>query len=297
MNRPEYKKWMSNIEVQKKLVPVRELQSVLLELLLVIDRVCVENNLRYYLFYGTLLGAVRDGGFIPWDDDADIVMPRADYEKLLYLPEEKWPSGYFLQSPYSEKNGRFAFAKLRKKGTTCIDPHHRHIRMHQGIFLDIFPMDETGKWSVLLWNVPRFFERMAALKCARLPESMKLFKPFKWIWEFFTPSASCFNRIGNFFARCLSYRGGRYLDTFSTDRSSRASAGWKVDLFEPHKRVSFEGHELSVPKCSEEILGAYFGAWQEWPPEEERKPIHSDGGVIDTERDYTEYLKDCCHVW
>ena len=61
MNRSENIKWLSDIEVQNGLAPVRELQSVLLELLLVIDRVCVENNLRYYLFYGTLLGAVRGG--------------------------------------------------------------------------------------------------------------------------------------------------------------------------------------------------------------------------------------------
>lgn len=296
MDRPEYKAWLSRKEVQKVLAPVKELQKVLLELLLVIDHVCTENNLRYYLFYGTLLGAVREGGFIPWDDDADIVMPRDDYEKLLHLSKETWPKGYFLQSPYSDKNGRFAFAKLRKDGTTCIDPHHRHIRMHQGIFLDIFPMDETGVRSSLLWNVPRLFERMAALKCARLPESMKWLKPIKWIWEALAPSSSCFNRMGNFFARLLSCKGGRYLDTFSTDRSARARAGWKVDLFEPSNRICFEGHRLSVPKCSEKILDGYFGNWQDWPSEKDRAPVHSDGGVIDTERDYSEYLKEDCHV-
>lgn len=150
MSREDHQKWLARPDVQKKLAPIIKVQKVLLELLSVIDGICRENNLRYYLFYGTLLGAIRDGGFIPWDDDADVVMPREDYEKLLSLPVSKWPDGYFLQSPYSEKYGRFAFSKLRKNNTACIDPHHRHIKMHQGIFLDIFPLDSIGESTVML---------------------------------------------------------------------------------------------------------------------------------------------------
>lgn len=293
MNRQEYEKWLSNAEVQKKLEPIKKLQGVLLELLSVIDQVCAENNLRYYLFYGTLLGAVRDGGFIPWDDDADIVMPREDYEKLLSLPVSKWPDGYFLQSPYSEKYGRFAFAKLRKNGTTCIDPHHRHIKMHQGIFIDIFPLDNVGEFTTLLWVVPRVFERLAAFKCARIPETMRWAKPVKAIWEKIAPPSSYFNRAANVVARILSKKNGsRYLDTFNPVRASDMRAGNLRNLFEPARRINFNGLSLSIPRCSEEILYARYGSWQEWPAVEDRIPIHSEGGVIDTERDYAEYLRE-----
>ena len=295
--RLEYDRWLAAPDVKRRLAPVKKLQGVLLEMLTVIDKVCDENGLKYYLIYGTLLGALRHGGFIPWDDDADIVMPREDYEKLLRLPKNKWPSGYFLQSPYSEKNGRFAFAKLRRDGTTCIDPHHKHIKMHHGIFVDIFPMDRMKNRSTLLWTVPRFFERMAALKCARLPNSMKSLKPLKWIWEVIAPPASSFNKMGNFFARFLSRKNGdRYLDTFAPDREEKIRAGWKVDYFEPARRINFKGCQLAIPKCSEEILRAYYGNWRDWPPEEDRAPVHSEGGVIDTEKDYTEYLKEDAYV-
>ena len=81
--RLEYDRWLAAPDVKRRLAPVKKLQGVLLEMLTVIDKVCDENGLKYYLIYGTLLGALRHGGFIPWDDDADIVMPREDFEKFI----------------------------------------------------------------------------------------------------------------------------------------------------------------------------------------------------------------------
>ena len=97
-------------------------------------------------------------------------MPREDYRKLIRLPQSKWPEGYFLQSPYSDKNSRFVFAKLRKNGTACITPNHAHIKMHHGIFVDIFPLDETrfNGWS--FWWIPRFFDRLCCVLLRKTAE-------------------------------------------------------------------------------------------------------------------------------
>ena len=200
MDSEEISMWLAKPEVQEKLAPIKRLQGVLLELLLVIDKVCSENGLSYCLFYGTLLGALRHRGFIPWDDDADIIMPRGDYEKLLHLPATSWPNGYFLQSPYSDKYSRFAFAKLRKNGTVCTCDDHAHIKMHQGIFVDIFPLDQaTGRSVKYLWRIPRVFERLAALSCVRLPNRYKWLSVVHKMWKScFSPSF--FSRIGNFIA-------------------------------------------------------------------------------------------------
>ena len=292
MQNQEYENWLYSSAVQKKLEPVKKLQDVLLQMLVVIDKVCNDNGLQYSLFYGTLLGAIRHEGFIPWDDDADIVMPRDDYEKLLKLPKSAWPEGYFLQSPYSEKGSRFAFAKLRKDGTTCLCEDHAHIKMHHGIFVDIFPLDRTTsrkKW--LLWKIPRVFERATAFSCARLPTSMCWLKPLQKVWmRIFSPSF--FSRVANVIARNISGKGGVFLDTFQPDRSNVVAKGYTASLIFPVYRRAFEGNDLCVPCQAEELLESIYGNWKVIPSEEKRIPIHSKGGVIDTERDYSCYKKN-----
>jgi lipopolysaccharide cholinephosphotransferase len=101
-------------------VTVREHQAALYELLCEFDRICRKHGIRYTLFAGTLLGAVRHGGFIPWDDDADVLMLREDYEKFLEVaPTETDPDQFFVQKEYSEHWPMF-FSKLRLQGTACV---------------------------------------------------------------------------------------------------------------------------------------------------------------------------------
>lgn len=290
MNMSEYEAWMSRSDVQEAYAPVKKMQGVLLEMLEVFDRICDENGLRYYLFYGTQLGALRHKGFIPWDDDADVVMPRDDYEKLLRLPSAKVPRGYFLQSPYSEHMGRFCFAKLRKDGTTCICKDHQHIKMHQGIFVDIFPLDEPARGCKgLMWTLPRMLDRVTAFTCANLPRKVSFLRPIQWVWQkIFTPSF--FARVANAMARILSGQSGVYMSTFCTNRTAGEKKGWNKKLFDPPRRVWFEGFELNVPNKSEVLLEQRFGNWHEFPPEKYRWPIHGEGGIVDVSRDYREYL-------
>lgn len=291
MNMSEYNAWMAREDVQKAYAPVKVMQGVLLEMMQALDRICTENGLRYYLFYGTQLGAFRHQGFLPWDDDADVVMPREDYEKLLHLPKEKIPSGYFVQSPYSEKYGRFCFAKLRRDGTTCICKDHRHIRMHQGIFVDIFPFDEPARGCrVLMWWLPRVMDRVTAFTSANLPRKISILRPVQWVWQkVFTPSF--FARMANAMARLLSGSSGIYMSTFCTNRTTGERKGWDKTLFDPPRKILFEGVELNVPNKSEQLLDQRFGNWHELPPEKYRWPVHGDGGVIDVNKDYREYLR------
>ena len=284
--------WLRRDDVAANLKSVRRLQNVLLDMLRVIDDVCSVNGLRYYLFYGTLLGAMRHKGFIPWDDDADIVMPRADYDKLLRLPKSKWPDGYFLQSPLSEKYGRFVFAKLRKDGTTCITPEHRNIKMHQGIFVDIFPLDEARGNGLGLWTLPRFFERLTAFSCVDISQRRKgvILRSLQKAWQKLMPAPSFFARLANLAAKLMSGHSGVYLDTFNTDRIKPARKGFAKALFNRPLRTEFEGIMLNVPTGAKEILSAWYGNWEVWPPETARVPVHSKDGIIDVEKDYTYYL-------
>lgn len=111
------------------------------KLLDVFDQVCKRNNLKYSLFAGSLLGAVRHNGFIPWDDDIDVAMLREDYNKLLLLPSSEFEAPFFLQTPETDPGYHKAFTKLRNSNTTEIPYKDAIFNCNHGIFIDIFPLD------------------------------------------------------------------------------------------------------------------------------------------------------------
>lgn len=120
-----------------------DLQLKLLEMLKWFDGFCRENDLRYYAVGGTLLGAVRHGGFIPWDDDIDLALPRPDYERLGRLMENRRFGNYILESPKTaDKCFCYPFSKLYDCSTTLVE--NKRQPMTRGIFLDIFPFDGIG---------------------------------------------------------------------------------------------------------------------------------------------------------
>lgn len=121
---------------------LRSLQLTQLEILKLFADFCFEHKLLWQIAAGTLLGAVRHRGFIPWDDDIDVIMPRKDYELLLRLGD-KFPNQVFLQHKKTEPNCPFLFSKLRLNNTLFKERYYQHIDMHHGIFIDIFPYDRV----------------------------------------------------------------------------------------------------------------------------------------------------------
>ena len=115
----------------------KKIWAVLLDLLIKFDSVCKKHNLSYCFTDGSLLGAVRHKGFIPWDDDLDVSMPRADYEKLQSLDYE-FDNPYFLQTPYTDKGCFYSFVKIRNKNTTGLSKAFMYQGFNDGLFLDVF---------------------------------------------------------------------------------------------------------------------------------------------------------------
>lgn len=118
-----------------------ELQKKIFEVMKVFDRVCRENGLQYYMLGGTMLGAIRHKGFIPWDDDADFGLPRNDYERLLALPKTAFPEGFCLRHFSGENSIPYAFARLEDESTTLIEARRSGNGYVGGVYVDIFPLD------------------------------------------------------------------------------------------------------------------------------------------------------------
>ena len=119
----------------------KQIWNIELELLFKLDEVCKKYNLRYWLDSGTLLGAIRHHGFIPWDDDIDLVMPRCDYDKLVKISKQEFTEPYYFQIINNDPNYAGIHAKIRNTNTTAIFKSWLFTDVNQGIFIDIFPLD------------------------------------------------------------------------------------------------------------------------------------------------------------
>ena len=130
----------------KELSPAqfRKMQLTELDMLVDFDRVCRKNDINYVLFGGSLLGAVRHKGYIPWDDDADIAMLRQDYDKFKAIaPKELTSTICYFQDHDTDPFYRWGYGKLRRTGTEYIRVGQEHLKCKTGIFVDVFPMDDV----------------------------------------------------------------------------------------------------------------------------------------------------------
>ena len=118
---------------------VNAVHQRILQILLAVDNTCRQHQLRYYIWAGTMIGAVRHKGFIPWDDDLDIAMPRPDYDRLIRHAKEWLPQQFELVSAETDAVYPLPFAKIQDSNTTLIE--RMHLRYRGGIYIDVFPID------------------------------------------------------------------------------------------------------------------------------------------------------------
>lgn len=121
----------------------RKLQLLELDMLVELDRVCRANNITYQIWGGTQLGAVRHKGFIPWDDDADVIMLREEYDKFRRVANQLDPDICFFQDHDTDPEYRWQFGKLRRTGTKYIRLGQEHIKCKTGVFIDVLPLDDV----------------------------------------------------------------------------------------------------------------------------------------------------------
>ena len=156
---------------------LRQLQIIQLEILLELDRICKKHNIQYSLAYGTLLGAVRHQGFIPWDDDMDVFMLRKEYDRFCEIcVDELDKTRFYLQTHFNTAGYRWGYAKMRRNSTEYIRKGQEHLQYPSGVSIDVFPLDSVPDRKILrpFFNFACFLTRKflwseAGKKCESNP--------------------------------------------------------------------------------------------------------------------------------
>jgi len=269
-----------------------DLQSVEYNLLLEFDRVCKKLDLRYFLSSGTLLGAVRHSGFIPWDDDIDVLMFRKDYDRFLkFAPAEIGPR-YFLQTNESEKEYPFPFAKLRDSETTLIEKEVRDLNINQGIYIDIFPLDgiPTNKLLRNLGWVPlSIIGYLSLFKKVRKQTPHKLGIMFKILDSIIPIKAWTLSRMYVSLCKMCDVDKAKFVAFSSWPDYPFDLIVYRKSLFEETVVLNFHGRLFPAPSGYDELLKQLYGDYMVLPPEEKRNSHHRNV-QIDTTKSYREYV-------
>ena len=254
-----------------------------------IKRLCDKHNIKYFIIAGTLLGAIRHGGFIPWDDDMDVGMLREDYEKFLKVAKTELGADFFLQTPETDKNYGLPFAKILLNGTLLVEATAGS-NAKKGIFVDVFPFDVAPENEAERENHNKktyFYKRLLLAKlnynvCAKndyvkraVYFVLKIMSAFYSHDKLVNKLESEITRYNNSKTEDIVNIGGAY-----GYKKETIKADWVRDTVE----IPFEDMTISAPVDYIKYLETFYGDYMTPPPEDKRYNRHSV-----TELDFGKY--------
>lgn len=266
----------------------RNLQLKILEMVKDIDDVCKKNNINYYLAYGSCLGSVRHDGFIPWDDDFDIILKFKDYEKFIEACKKDLnPEKYFVQTLDTDPNYYLSFAKIRNIQTTLIEENNKFEEMVNGVYIDVFPLVgyPTSKVKQLILKINRAFVLSANINVIN---NKFLYNIFKLLLKIFGKS----NIIKYCTKQCTKYDCDNCTDLLSVFDGD----GIKVNLTS-NKILGtplykdFEDIKLPIPQKYDDYLKNIYGDYMQIPTQEQIKRSTHTPYILDLDHSYEEYKK------
>lgn len=262
---------------------LRKVQLAQLEIAKDIKRVCDDNNINYFLDSGTLIGAARHKGFIPWDDDLDIGMLRDDYEKFLKVAPEQLGDSYFLQTWDNDKGFAYPFAKVRKLGTRYIEAVSQRSNAHNELFVDVLPYDfwpvgykKQRKNHLMIY----FYSNILYMKCKMTPwlrhkNINRLLCYIKYIpFIIFSVFMKRKNIITKLNSIMKFYNGKETGYVYEQYGHASGNKGVPVSYFDSYTEILFEDEMFKVPLNFDGVLRAQYGDYMILPPEDKRENRH-----------------------
>lgn len=251
---------------------LRTLQHIELEMLVEVDRICRKNHIHYSITGGTLLGAVRHGGFIPWDDDADISMLRSEYVRFRKACETDLDKDrFYFQDMDNTEGYRWGYGKVRRKDSLFLREYQENMPYEQGIFIDIFPRDgiPEGSMAGRIHSLLCFFIRKAFWSAIGKEMAGNRFIRDVYAVIAKIPLASLRRSYRNL-VRWSNERPRKQVRalTFPLPRGVR---GYDRKWYGRYTNIEFEGHKLMVESSYLDWLKREFGNYMTIPPKEKQK--------------------------
>ena len=268
----------------------KEVWAIELDLLHEFDQVCKKHGLNYFLDSGTLLGAIRHGGFIPWDDDIDVIMLRADYNKLLEIAPNEFRHPYFFQHAYTDMYYHRGHAQLRNSKTCgALRDEFLNVRFNQGIFIDIFVWDvvsdDERKVQQQVRELDHYWQMMERMDADVTPKPLILRRSDNMTLRYE-------NRIHlySLFDACAARFEGeqsQLVTQLAFHRKVKDNCRIQREWIAETKTAEFEGMTFPIPGNADALLRRYYG--DDYMTPLNKAPIHSPV-IFDTNRSYLDIL-------
>ena len=267
---------------------LRRLQLTQLEILKIFDDFCRKNGLKYSLYAGTLLGAVRHKAFIPWDDDLDVCMERKEYDRFISLWEKSHPEEYILQNKENTPKFWQSFSKIRKDHTTFLQEEKERGKYHTGIFIDIFPLDRipNGKLSraVFRWHCMKY---QLMTREFVPPKAGKIVKLGSRIILGGTPKKIREKVRNRELEKITRNNEDNSLEIAAIETMQSLRSTFSKNMFDSYIDLPFEDGKFMCFSDWDGHLKQKFGDYMLFPPEKDRVWKHHPI-IIDFERNYEE---------
>ena len=243
----------------------KKIWNKLMELLVELDRICKKHSIKYFAEAGTLIGAARHKGFIPWDDDIDISMLRPDYEKFKQVASQELKNPYILINAYTGDN-LFTISKLMNKDTTAVE---NMLEVHpQGIFLDIWPLDDIADESPRnqkIWDIKQCL-LAAMINANGVLEAINNGVDFKPSNEFIKKYVllSPLERFKEYENFCTNHFGESSNVGYPFSKIMGIKGNLKREYYEQVVYLDFEEFKIPAPIAYETVLDAEYGDWRKF---------------------------------
>ena len=271
-----------------KEVYLKKLHEEILDVMDVVHNICVENNLKYYLAGGSLLGCIRHKGFIPWDDDLDILMPREDFDRFTEIAPKILGLDYELLWYNTKPKYWKMFAKVCKKNTLFLESKNVPNNMRWGIFVDIFPLDETPSYRNEHKSIQYKVHQLGSMLVLKSTRPNTYARFLKKLLSYLISRKTLQNKIYQY-STLLSKEGRDYRCTFVSSYDIKKELS-PADWYGIPKLATFENRQYYVSSHPEKILENQYGInYMELPPIEKRrthypvKVVFSDSEVFEAE--------------
>lgn len=279
---------MEELKISKENILREEVRNVQLKILVKLDEVCKNNGLRYYLAFGTCIGALRHKGFIPWDDDIDVLMPYSDAKRLIELQSE-FGDKYFVQSKETDTDYRSIAMRIRDEDTTCIEVDEKDLKTHKGIYVDVYPYYECSRNKIMRTIDILRSNLMKVLVNNRPPINHGgiMAKVSRIILAIYSGERRL-KKIEKLESRLSSVRGNEILDYYGYDIKLFTAISYPKEWFGEPKRLEFEGMYFNGATEPEKYMRKRYGDYMKLPPIEQQV-VHHTYITLDPYKSYKEY--------